>query len=110
MIANLYSNRIELDEIKIQDNEISTTTSNIDLKLSAPGVGSVLVKDSFILDATPWDNDPGTNPSVPSSGIKFYARDTANTEGNTGLFFVNSNSDRDEIISKNRALLFSMLF
>ena len=27
VIANLYSNRIELDEIKIQDNEISTTTS-----------------------------------------------------------------------------------
>ena len=110
VIANIYQNRLEVADIKIQDNEISTNISNQDLKLSAPGVGSVLVKDSFVLDATPWDNDAGSNPSVPSSGVKFYARDTANTEGNTGLFFVNSNSDRDEIISKNRALLFSMLF
>jgi len=110
LIANAYSNRFEVGDIKIQDNEISTTTSNQSLKLSAPGVGSVIVKDGLILEATPWDEDVGSNPSAPTDGIKFYSRNTANTEGNTGLFYVNSNSDRDEIISNNRALLYSMLF
>ena len=109
-IGNVYSNRLELADIKIQKNEISSVNSNADLLLSAPGVGSVVVKDGLILSATPWDDDIGTSPSAPTSGIKFYARDTVDTEGNVGLYFVNSNNTTDELISKNRALLYGMLF
>jgi hypothetical protein len=41
-------------------------------------------------------------------GIKIYSK-TSGT-GNTGLYFVNENEYQDEIISKNRALLYGMLF
>lgn len=110
VVGDIYSNRIEVLDIKLQDNEISSLSSNTDLKLSASGLGSVVVKDGLILSATPWDDDVASIPPAPTSGIKFYARNTANTPGNTGLFYVNSNSERDELVSKNRALLYGMLF
>ena len=110
VVGDIYSNRIEMLDFKFQDNEITSLSSNTDLKLSASGLGSVVVKDGFVLTATPWDDDAGVAPPAPTSGAKFYARDTADTAGNVGVFYVNSNNVTDELISKNRALLFGMLF
>ena len=110
LIGNFYSNRIEVADLKIQNNEISSVISNGDLLLNAPGTGSVTVKDTMVITGSPWDSDPGNGFSTPSSGIKLYARNTADTEGNIGLYYVNSNNVTDELISKNRALLFGMLF
>lgn len=116
-IANFYNNRFEVDGIKVQDTEISTTASNEDLILSAPGTGSVKIKDILELTPTPWDGDPLSEPLAPDSGVKLYslsASDSsgfqAGTVGDTGIYFVNSNENRDELIAKNRALLFSMIF
>ena len=58
---------------------------NVDLKLSAPGVGSV--KDSFVLDATSWDNDAGSN-SRAFHGVKFYARDNPPTQKEIQDYFL----------------------
>lgn len=110
LIGNFYSNRIEVADLKIQNNEISSVISNGDLLLNAPGTGSVTVKDTMVITGSPWDSDPGNGFSTPSSGIKLYAKNTADTEGNIGLYYVNSNNVTDELISKNRALLFGMLF
>ena len=107
--TNFYSNRIELGDIKIQGNEISTTISDESLLLSAPGAGSVKVKDAFEITSLLYDDDtidPGT--ISPDSGIKLYSTDEST--GDTGLYFVNKDNTSGEIISKNRALLFSMLF
>lgn len=109
IIGNIYSNRLEIADIKIQNNEISSVNSNEDLLLSSPGTGSVTVKDVFSLTGSPWDDDAST-PVAPTTGIKLYASDTADTEGNVGVFFVNSNNVRDELISRNRALVYGMLF
>ena len=107
--TNFYSNRIETGDIKIQNNEISTTSSNQSLILSAPGTGSVKVKDAFEITSTLYENDSNVpNLSTPDSGIKLYSTDEGT--GDTGLYFVNKDSTTGEIISKNRALLFSMLF
>jgi hypothetical protein len=110
LIGNFYSNRLEVADIKIQNNEIGSANSNEDLLLSSQGTGSVSVKDSFVLQSTPWDDDAGILPLVDTNGIKLYSRNTADTEGNVGLYYVNSNNVRDELVSKNRALLFGMLF
>lgn len=116
-VATFYNNRFEVDGIKIQDTEISTTASNQDLILSAPGVGSVKIKDILELTPTPWDGDPLSQPLAPDAGVKIYSLSSsdssgfqAGTVGDTGIYFVNSNENRDELIAKNRALLFSMLF
>ena len=107
--SNFYSNRVHLGDIKIQNNEISTLNSNEDLLLSAPGTGAVTSKDAFVITSSLYDDD-AVNPAStsPESGIKLYSSDQG--AGATGLYFVNKDSTTGEIISKNRALLYSMLF
>jgi len=106
--ANFYENRINLEDIEIKGTEISTTASNETLVLKAPGVGSVQIDDVLELTSIPYDDDNNTTPIVPFEGLKLYSTDPYT--GNTGLFYVNKNNTNDEIISKNRSLLFSMLF
>jgi len=107
--ANFYSNRVQLGDIRIQDNEISTLNSNEDLLLAAPGTGAVTAKDAFVITSSLYEDD-ATDPSntSPTSGIKLYS--STQGTGDTGLYYVNKDSTKGEIISKNRALLYSMLF
>jgi hypothetical protein len=108
IIANFYSNRLEVADIKIQENEISTTASNTDLVLSSPGTGTVKIKDVLEITETPGDDDILNDPSLPVEGVKIYSKTQA--EGGTGVYFVNKNNTSDEFISRNRSLVFSMLF
>lgn len=109
--ASLYDNRTEIHNLKLQDTEISVTDSNADLLLSANGTGTVKVKDILELGATPWDDDPFLVGIVPpADGVKIYTGASGQTPGNTGIYYVNSNEVRDELVSKNRALLYSMIF
>lgn len=106
--TNFYPNRVEFPSVKIQENEISTLDSNKDLILSASGTGSVKVKDVLSLTTPLYDDDLSNDPSAPADGIKVYSKTQA--QGQTGLYFVNSNNKSGELVSKNRALLFGMLF
>lgn len=108
LIANFYNNRINLAGIEFRDSEIFTTVSNETLTLSAPGSGTVKIKDTLEIPKTPGDDDGLSDPNFPADGIKLYSK-TSST-GKTGLFFVNEKNYRDEIISKNRALLYGMIF
>lgn len=107
-IADFYNNRLNIDGIEISDTSIRTTTSNQDLSLSAPGIGSVIVDDVLEIPSAPYDDDGSIDPTSPDSGIKLYSK--ASGTGKVGLYYVNSNDTNDEIVSKNRSLLFSMLF
>ena len=108
VVVSAYSNRTELQDIKIQGTEISSTLSNSDLILASPGTGSVKVKDILEITETPSEDDTLTDPTAPSEGVKIYSKTEA--EGGSGLYFVNKSNTNDEIISRNRALVFSMLF
>tara|TARA_B110000977_G_scaffold187360_1_gene254369 strand:+ start:106 stop:1128 length:1023 start_codon:yes stop_codon:yes gene_type:complete len=109
VVANFYPNRFSLETIEIIDNLITTTDSNKDLILSANGPQSVVVQDALEITASLYDNDPDLpSANAPTSGIKLYS--TTQGSGNTGLYFINEDNKADEMISKNRALLFSMLF
>lgn len=121
-VAEFYTNRVELQHIRITDTTITTTSSNADLVLSAPGVGSVRIDDTLLITPGPHADDDGSgggisnygldadteNPDPPSEGFKLYAK----SEGpaGTGVYFVNSNETKDEMVSKKKALLFSMIF
>jgi|TARA_B110000977_G_scaffold148173_1_gene187913 hypothetical protein len=106
--ANLFANRFEVFDLKLQDNEISTTSSNVDLILGSPGTGSVKIKDTLELTETPGEDDVATDPTAPGEGIKLYSKTMSN--GGTGLFFINKSNRQDELISKRKALVFSMVF
>ena len=62
------------------------------------------------MTGSPFDDDLSVTPALPDSGIKLFSKNTANSEGNVGLYYVNKNNVTDELVSRNRALLFGMLF
>lgn len=100
--VDFLQNQINLSEIRIEQSTISAPGTTEDLVLQAQGVRSVRIDDTLMIKAT------GANPAHDGIGLKLYA----NTQGSgkTGLFYVNTSNIRDEIISKNRSLLFSMIF
>ena len=108
LVANFYQDRTEIADVRIEGSIISSTTSNQDLELSSPGTGAVRINDVLEIPAAPYIDDVALSPIAPSTGIRLYSNPQGT--GKTGLYYVNSNNTNDEIISKNRSLLFSMLF
>ena len=106
--SNFYANRFETFGLRFSDTTIQTTTSSSDLVLSAPGTGSIVVDDQLHIKSTPSSDDATIDPLAPSDGAIIYTK--TQDIGKTGIYYVNSSSTRDEIISKNRSLLFSMIF
>ena len=107
-VANFYDNRVELGDLRFSGTQIEPFTSNEDLILSAPGTGSVRIDDTIHINSVPGIDDIILSPAIPGDGVKIYTRDEA--QGKTGIYFVNQNETRDELVSKSRSLLFSMLF
>ena len=111
-IANFYIDRIDLDGIRITGTTIETTIADSDLILSAPGAGHVRVQDMLQITSVPHSGDVTTELSVPTDvpadGMILYVSNQA--QGGTGLYFLNAESTKDEIISNNRSLVYSMIF
>lgn len=107
-ISNFYENRLEIGDLEFRDTEITTTVSDSDLVLKTPGTGSVVVDDSLLIASAPYDDDINMTPLAPVEGVKLYTSDPGT--GAVGVYYVNRNNRNDELISKNRSLLFSMLF
>ena len=106
--GQVFADRFEIQDIKISDNMIETTTSDQDLILSAPGTGGIKVLDNMTLTSTPAIDDALADPAGPADGLKLYVK-TPET-GGTGVFFKHANTTAGEIISRKNALLLSMLF
>jgi hypothetical protein len=107
IISTFYPDRIELNDLRISGQTISGTVSNGDIVLDAPGTGTVKINDVLQITETPGTDDPVINPLAPTDGVKIYAKSEG--VGNTGLYFVNTSNTNDELISKNRALLYGYL-
>jgi len=106
--AQMYN--VEISGVGNNAGTISSksTIGNQDLVLTAEGVGRVVIQDDVVLTRTPHNNTGVTDPSQPNSGISLYNKEPA--EGGTGVYFINEEGTRDELISSNRALVYSMLF
>jgi hypothetical protein len=107
-ISQLYADRWEFDELRFVGSTIETISSNEDLVLKSSGTGSIRIDDTLHLNRVPSDDDPSLEPPNPLDGTKIYVADEYT--GKSGIFFANDQGSRDELVSKNRALLFSMLF
>jgi len=115
-VGEFYEDRTRIQNILLADNTVKSRNVDEDLILSAPGTGTVKIEDVLELSSFPYEQD-NVIPTVPSDGIKLYTTQdntsgefTDQTLGKSGVFFVNSNQTRDELISRNRSLLYSMLF
>lgn len=100
-VATYFETEINLFNVRITDNILSTDILDGDLILTGNGEGLVQFTSSAnfskILD-----------PAQPTDGTTIYAKDEA--DGGTGIFFVNEVGTRDELISRNKALLYSIIF
>lgn len=94
----------ELQELQIDGTTLRPKNSNSSLFLETNGSGEVVVRDVLSIEGAV---NPGA-PSADSGRIKLYSQ--AQAEGGSGLYFVNTSSTRDELVSKKKALLYSMLF
>ena len=108
IVSQLYGDRWEFDELRFRGTTLETISSNEDLILSSPGTGSVRIDDTLHINSTPGIDDFLTEPLAPDDGAKIYVSNQST--GKSGVFFVNQSETRDELVSKNRALLFGMLF
>ena len=94
----------ELQELQIDGTTIRPKNSNNSLILETNGTGEVVVRDVLSIEGVVSP----TAPSADSGRIKLSSQTQA--EGGSGLYFVNTSSTRDELVSKKKALLYSMLF
>jgi hypothetical protein len=102
-IAEFYENRVQIDNLRFQDDTITSNDTDGFVKLQGTGDGVVQSNDFFNL--TEQDD---TSLGIPADGVYLYAKPEA--DGGTGLFFKNSAETQDEIISRNKALLYSIIF
>jgi hypothetical protein len=96
-----YPNRAKIQDIEIQRSEISNSDTNANLFLRTNGTGKVQTNYAIQFDRI------AVTPAAVANTSLVYATNIG--PGTTGLKFINS-SYNDELASKNRALLFSMLF
>lgn len=108
VVSSIYSDRFEFGDVTIASTSIQGTVIDSDLVLSAAGIGHVRIDDALQISSLPTIDDPSVEPLIPLDGIKLYVNNEST--GGTGLFFVNAELRRDEIISNNRSLIYSMLF
>jgi len=101
--GQFYSNRASLFGFDISYGTISNgQTTNDNIYIQTNGTGKLQTNYGIQLD------NNAVSPAQISGSHVIYSRPQAG--GNSGLFFVNTENNRDELVSRNRALLFSMLF
>jgi hypothetical protein len=89
--AVINNGGISIDNINIRNNAISNFSND-----------NLLINSVLSIA-----NRTGT-PSTPIGYVKIFSRNTPGT-GGTGLFFTNTQSTTDELISKTKALLYSLI-
>jgi hypothetical protein len=98
--AVINSSGLTVNNIRVQNNNIfNISTENVLLGDGADPRGGVLNIANRSLLST---------PSTPSGYVKLYSRDVVGT-GGTGLYFVNTLGTGDELISKTKAFLYSLI-
>ena len=99
--AEIKTDGLYVDFINLFESKITAINNSYDLSLTS---ASGLVEVDSVLSLT----DQTVNPSSANGKTKIYSKLFAGP-GKSGLFFIN-NTTADELVAKNRALLFSMIF
>lgn len=105
--TQFYANRVLIQGLEFNQNEpgsptITVNNTNDSIFLQTNGTGKVRLNYGLQLDQIAVD------PAyIPDSTVQYSKQPGI---GNTGLYYRNTNNDTDELISKNKALLFSMIF
>jgi len=99
--TQFYSNRTVIQDIEISGNEITNNDTNANIFVRTQGTGKLQTNYGIELE------EIAVTPAYVNESTIMYSN--APSVGKTGLYFTNA-TDTGELISKNRALLLSMLF
>lgn len=112
LVGQFYANRFEVGDLEIggglDRNEITSRAgiTNENVYVRTQGTGKLQTNYAIQVE------NIGSIPSYVSNSVLLYA--AAPSIGTTGLYFVNDSAEvakqNGELISKNKALVFSMLF
>jgi hypothetical protein len=102
LTSTFYQNRVQLQDLEIVGSEIRHDNSNANIFINTNGTGKLQTNYGIQLD------NNAVSPGMITGSHVIYSR--PQSVGKSGIFFVNTENNRDELVSKNRALLFSMLF
>ena len=114
IVAQFFRNRVQLAGINffLEDptpdtpgipdaTVLQTVNTNGNIKLETNGTGKVQITYALQLD------NPGTTPAAVTNASLVYGGSVGT--GSTGVYFRNT-ANNDELISKSKALVFSMIF
>ena len=102
LTATFYKNRVVLQSLEIVNSEIRHDSSNENIFINTNGTGKLQTNYAIQLD------NNAVSPAIVTGSHIIYSK--PESTGKSGIYFVNTENTRDELVSKNRALLFSMLF
>jgi hypothetical protein len=100
--TSFYVDRVFMQDFKIEDNAITPRNVDTDIYLETQGTGKVRTNYALRLDQI--GSIPG---GVVSNSVLLY--NNTPSIGTSGVFFAHS-ARSGELISKNKALVFSMIF
>lgn len=105
--TQFFANRASIQGFEFNQNEpgspaITVNNTNDNIFLQTNGTGKVRTNYGLQLEQIAVD------PAYISGSTIQYSKVPG--IGDTGLYYRNTNNDTDELISKNKALLFSMIF
>ncbi len=127
-LSSYVSNRIQENDTKVQTYDFDTSgVSKIsfevdgtqkafidnfgmtfgNIQITTNGISNIS-NDNIIIDNVLNIQNRVSTPSTPVGYVKLYSKN-APGNGGTGLFFVNTTGTNDELISKTRALLISLI-
>jgi len=112
LVGQFYANRFEIGDLEIgggpDRNEITSRAgiTNENIYVRTQGTGKLQINYAMQFEKI------GTVPGYVSNNVLLYA--AAPSTGTTGIYFVNDSAEaakqNGELISKNKALVLSMLF
>jgi len=98
---------LDVDNIRVNGNDISSTNTNGDVTITPNGTGEITLAKAANVSVQLDFTDQGSNPSAAAGTNKVYSKTPSG--GGTGLYFVN-NTTSGEMISKSKAIAFSLVF
>jgi hypothetical protein len=100
--SEFFVDRAVIQDLTFENNEINTgSETNVNIILRTAGTGRLQTNYAVQID------NIGSTPSPVTGSALVYS--SGPSVGTTGLFYVNADKS-GELISKNKALLFSMIF
>lgn len=93
---------LSVGNVSITDKTISTVATNANLTIDPNGTGSVRINSAVRLEELAGD------PTYEATHTWLYAK--APSGGRSGLFFVNSNNESAELLSKTVAKKLALIF